>query len=53
MMATGVPKEEYMQHGRDGYGEFITNINQFGKSGNVFGAYSSVHNDPLPFYYKG
>jgi hypothetical protein len=55
VMATmGVPKSEYMQFGDgNGFGEFKAVVNQFGKNQDVFGRYAAVHNDPLPFFFKG
>lgn len=54
MLSMGVPQSEYMQFGDgNGFGEFKSAINQFGKKGEVFLRYASEHNNPLPFFYKG
>lgn len=54
MTGMGVPKEEYMKHGDGkGFGQFETNINQFGKVVNgAYSAYAAEHNNPLAWVVK-
>jgi len=54
MSSMGVPKSEYVKFGDgNGFGEFKDTINQFNNTKQLFERYKNVHNDPLPFFYKG
>jgi hypothetical protein len=54
MASMGIPKSEYMQFGDgNGFGEFNPSIDQFGWKVDMFSRYAAVHNDPLPFFFKG
>lgn len=50
MKSMGVTQQEYSQFGRNGFGEFIPGVQQFGKNvADVYLPYANEHNDPMPF----
>jgi len=50
MKSMGVTQQEYSQFGRNGYGEFLEGINQFGRNqSDIYTPFANEHNEPMPF----